>query len=54
MKKSIIRKEMGIKNGGRLQISYHGANQYSVQVIRAKRVREDIDIPNRIVELARD
>lgn len=54
MKKSIIRKELGIKRGGRLQLSSHGAGLYSVQVIRHGKVREDIDIPNQVVHLARD
>ena len=54
MKKQIIREELGIKGGGRLQISYHGAGLYSVQVIRHGKVREDIDIPDRVVHLARN
>lgn len=53
MKKNIIRKEIGIKKGGRLQISSHGVGRYSVQVIRNGKIREDIDIPDRIVRAAR-
>ena len=54
MKKGLIRKELGIKGGGRIQISSHGAGLYSVQVIRNGKVREDIDISDRVVHLARD
>lgn len=52
MKKGIIRKELRLKKGGRLQISSHGAGSFSVQVIRGGKIREDIDIPDRIVALA--
>jgi len=54
MKKGLIRKELGIKGGGRIQISSHGAGLYSVQVIRNGKVREDIDISDRVVHLVRD
>ena len=54
MKKAIIRNQLGIKRGGRMQISSHGAGLYSVQVIRHGKIREDIDIPDRVVRLSRD
>ena len=52
MKKSVLRKELGIKRGGRIQISSHGAGIFSVQVIRNGRVREDIDIPKDVFQKA--
>jgi hypothetical protein len=45
MKKSVLRKELGIKRGGRIQISS--------QVIRGGKVREDIDIPKDVLQKAK-
>lgn len=53
MKKSVIRTELGIKRGGRMQISSHGCGEYSVQIIRNGKVCENITIPDRVVRLAK-
>jgi hypothetical protein len=53
MKKSVIRTEMGLKRGGRMQISYHGAGRYSIQVFRGGKLREDCDIPAEVISKAR-
>ena len=52
MKKSVIRKELGIKKGGRLQISAHGCAMHSVQVFRNGRLAEDCNIPREIARKA--
>ena len=53
MRKGIIRQELGIKKGGKIQVSSHGAGIYSVQVIRNGKVRENIDLPAETLKRAR-
>ena len=47
--KDKIRKTMGIKKGGSMQISSHGAGEYSVQIIRGGKVCENISIPKSFI-----
>lgn len=52
MKKGKIRKMMKLKKGGRMQISSHGAGMFSIQVIRGGKVRENMDLPDRVIREA--
>ena len=49
MKKELLRRKLGIKKGGRMQLSSHGAGIYSVQIIRKGKIHEDIDIPPEVL-----
>jgi len=53
MKKELLRRKLGIKKDGRMQLSSHGTGIYSVQIIRKGKIHEDIDIPPEVLKEVR-